>query len=59
MVGLLVALFDELVIQAYISRGRTASIYDVVVDFTGYLIGTAIIFIISLIRKKIYTFNPQ
>jgi len=53
MVGLLVALFDELVIQAFISRGRTSSLYDVVIDSAGYFIGVTLIFFISLIRKKI------
>jgi VanZ family protein len=53
MIGPLVALIDELIIQAFISRGRTSSLYDVVIDSAGYFIGVTLILFISLIRKKL------
>ena len=52
MIGPLIALIDELIIQAFFSKGRTSSLYDVVIDSAGYFIGVALIFSISLIIKK-------
>jgi len=59
MIGPLVALLDELIVQAFISRGRTSSLYDVVIDSAGYFIGVTLIFFISLIRKKLIHLIPN
>ncbi len=47
-VGPLVALLDEKVVQAYLSRGRTALFRDVLLDSCGYLAG---LFLVLAVRQ--------
>jgi VanZ family protein len=57
LIGPSVSLIDELIIQAYLSSGRTASLYDVAIDSSGFLIGTALICLMHQIRRKTHLFE--
>lgn len=51
IIGLALAITSEFIFEAN-SVGRSASIYDVLIDYSGFLVGSIIMFIILFLTKR-------